>query len=653
MSEEETGSAASPTARGLGGDIHVDDDDDEKGHTFRKRRLSLTHLREAPTNGNGKSEEDREKQNREGGDVGEGEKIAAAGASTANGNHSQIHLEEDEAEEEDKAHTFRKRRLSLTHKKEDAASLGSNEEELPSNQEGGGVDDGQHQGTIEMVVTTLNDNHDAHDEHQHQQPPPAKRQRRGSADSVDTHDTHGSDGSRKPLRSRTLHAGELLASPHAPPLSPSSRAAAAGGAAASAGGGASPHAATDSGRAGRSGSFDLSKPLPKLYQQAAPPQQQSQLALLDDPRTYGAGGVLAPRWKKKHHPKHGADDKALPFPRDIVGTFSCHGVEPIYDSDDYPEEDEDEDDDDYYDEDGGVSSSLRLPTGLMQSNQQSADKPTMAAKINQDRGGVAYPYANNKKTALFAVYDGHGQGGEFVSQYALHEVQRLLEKHPDFKTDIEKAFKETFLTVDSSLFQEQLIEPMYAGTTACVCLMRDKKLVLSNAGDSRAVIARRRKVDGQDGGMSGWEALDLTEDQNPDLPEEQSRIEEMGGFVSPPPEPGLSARVWLDAECTQIGLAMARSIGDHAVKTIGVIAEPVVTYHDVQEEDEFLILATDGVWEFISSSEAVNIVANNLHKGATKACRALIEAAAARWHDEEGDYRDDITALVIRLPHLW
>uniref|UniRef100_A0A7R9ZIN9 PPM-type phosphatase domain-containing protein n=1 Tax=Craspedostauros australis TaxID=1486917 RepID=A0A7R9ZIN9_9STRA len=127
----------------------------------------------------------------------------------------------------------------------------------------------------------------------------------------------------------------------------------------------------------------------------------------------------------------------------------------------------------------------------------------------------------------------------------------------------------------------------------------------------------------------------------------------MGGFVSPPPEPGLSARVWLDSTCTQIGLAMARSIGDHAVKPIGVIAEPVVTQHKIHPDDEFMILATDGVWEFISSEEAVKVVSDNMHLGATKACQCLIEAAAARWHDEEGDYRDDITALVIRLQRLW
>jgi serine/threonine protein phosphatase PrpC len=107
---------------------------------------------------------------------------------------------------------------------------------------------------------------------------------------------------------------------------------------------------------------------------------------------------------------------------------------------------------------------------------------------------------------------------------------------------------------------------------------------------------------------------------------------------------------------------MARSIGDHAVKDVGVIAEPVVTVHEVKEEDEFLILATDGVWEFIGSEDAVKIVSKHLYckdgeddgeKCASKACEALIKAAMAKWHEYEGDYRDDITAIVVRLQDIW
>jgi serine/threonine protein phosphatase PrpC len=101
---------------------------------------------------------------------------------------------------------------------------------------------------------------------------------------------------------------------------------------------------------------------------------------------------------------------------------------------------------------------------------------------------------------------------------------------------------------------------------------------------------------------------------------------------------------------------MSRSIGDHCVASVGVIAEPVVTQYDLDDDDEFLILASDGVWEFMGSQEAVDVVARGLAErsgDATKACQALIEAAADRWHEEEGEYRDDITAIVVRLRDLW
>mmetsp|Transcript_36196 Transcript_36196/g.63494 ORF Transcript_36196/g.63494 Transcript_36196/m.63494 type:complete len:205 (+) Transcript_36196:525-1139(+) len=203
---------------------------------------------------------------------------------------------------------------------------------------------------------------------------------------------------------------------------------------------------------------------------------------------------------------------------------------------------------------------------------------------------------------------------------------------------------------------------MYAGTTACALLLRNNKLYISNCGDSRAVLARCTdpKTTQKHKTLT---TIPLSTDQNPDSPGEQERILTAGGYVSPPPEPGLSARVWLDAQNTQIGLAMARSMGDHAVKGVGVIAEPVVETHVLEEEDEFVILATDGVWEFISSEDAVEIVGRHLYNddgdgddgggGASVACEALIKAATEKWHEYEGSYRDDITAIVIRLKDLW
>jgi protein phosphatase 2C family protein 2/3 len=187
--------------------------------------------------------------------------------------------------------------------------------------------------------------------------------------------------------------------------------------------------------------------------------------------------------------------------------------------------------------------------------------------------------------------------------------------------------------------------------------------------------------------VHGLIAIPLSTDQNPDSPGEKERILSSGGFVSPPPEPGLSSRVWLDREHTQIGLAMSRSIGDHAVKNVGVISRPVVTALAIDwAADEFIIVATDGVWEFLSSEDAVEIVERHLYGktaanydnneirgdddndadeedarddgicsgwGASAACKALIEAASEKWHQHEGNYRDDITAIVIHLKGLW
>ena len=61
------------------------------------------------------------------------------------------------------------------------------------------------------------------------------------------------------------------------------------------------------------------------------------------------------------------------------------------------------------------------------------------------------------------------------------------------------------------------------------------------------------------------------------------------------------------------------------------------------------VMASDGVWEFIDSPEGVNLVAQFIEASATEACTRLIETSAAKWRQEEGDYRDDITAICVRL----
>ena len=80
------------------------------------------------------------------------------------------------------------------------------------------------------------------------------------------------------------------------------------------------------------------------------------------------------------------------------------------------------------------------------------------------------------------------------------------------------------------------------------------------------------------------------------------------------------------------------------MKNVGVIPEPEVKIFELTEQDQFMIMASDGVWEFISSQEAIDIVNHALSDGFSlpSACQELIETAATRWQEEEGDYRDDV-----------
>jgi len=176
------------------------------------------------------------------------------------------------------------------------------------------------------------------------------------------------------------------------------------------------------------------------------------------------------------------------------------------------------------------------------------------------------------------------------------------------------------------------------------------KCVVANCGDSRIIIGSRARPG------APLKAKDLSTDHTPLLPEEKARVESAGGWVAQDDEES-EARVWLDRDMS-CGLAMSRSLGDLAFKSIGVTATPEITEHTLTKASEFVIACSDGVWGVMSSQDAVDIVAASSERQPDKklngflAAQELIAEAARRWKDEEGDYRDDITAIVLALP-LW
>ncbi|KAK6119013.1 hypothetical protein DH2020_047238 [Rehmannia glutinosa] len=111
-------------------------------------------------------------------------------------------------------------------------------------------------------------------------------------------------------------------------------------------------------------------------------------------------------------------------------------------------------------------------------------------------------------------------------------------------------------------------------------------------------------------------------------------------------QPGIH-RVWLPNEESP-GLAMSRAFGDYCVKDFGLISVPEVTQRHITSQDQFVVLATDGVWDVISNQEAVRIVSSTPDRA--KSAKRLVECAARAWkRKRKGIAMDDISAIVLFL----
>mmetsp|Transcript_20353 Transcript_20353/g.17652 ORF Transcript_20353/g.17652 Transcript_20353/m.17652 type:complete len:225 (+) Transcript_20353:1403-2077(+) len=188
------------------------------------------------------------------------------------------------------------------------------------------------------------------------------------------------------------------------------------------------------------------------------------------------------------------------------------------------------------------------------------------------------------------------------------------------------------------------INIQFSGTTLVGCLMLNTKLFCANLGDSRAVIAKQKNGD--------FIPCPLSKDHKPDDNVEMERILSHGGRVETYRDIYGNQvgpyRVWLKHENIP-GLAMARSIGDLVAASVGVIAEPEIFEFDLKEEDKFMVIASDGVWEFLSNRQVINMIVPYYQKNQLElACEKVIKEATLRWKKED-EVIDDITCVIVGL----
>jgi len=270
-------------------------------------------------------------------------------------------------------------------------------------------------------------------------------------------------------------------------------------------------------------------------------------------------------------------------------------------------------------------------------------------KINQDTFFVKKNFPLCDNSMFIGVCDGHGVTGHEVSKYLKENLpeslfNEIMKKHlKSGKQPLKKIIEDVFKTTNDELSYE-LIDTDYSGSTCVSLIYTPEKIICANVGDSRCIMGRCIN--------DSWIPKPLSRDHKPTEKDEEKRIfskkgriepyqDTKGNFIGP-------KRVWLEDD-TVPGLAMSRSFGDKIAATVGVIPVPEIVEWSFTKEDKFIVLASDGIWEFIDNQECVDIVKEFYAiNDVVGACEFLVEEATRRWIRED-EIIDDITVIVMFL----
>jgi len=272
-------------------------------------------------------------------------------------------------------------------------------------------------------------------------------------------------------------------------------------------------------------------------------------------------------------------------------------------------------------------------------------------KVNQDSFLVLQNQYNMKDFNIFSVMDGHGVNGHLVSRFVTKYFTSFFKnnkkmnsnKNEDevyyrLKKNDSDILTRAFRHAERDIEKNSDIDANFSGTTCVMVLQVGEKILCANVGDSRAIMVKENN-----------KIIPLSIDQKPDDPEETKRIVENGGEISQFEEDGEKSgpfRVWKKGE-EYPGIAMSRSIGDFIATTLGVVPVPKFLDEKVDSDTKFIVVASDGVWEFLENQKVAEIVMpfykNNDPDGA---CKALIKESTDWWNKEDVVV-DDITAIVV------
>uniref|UniRef100_A0A2P2MHA1 protein-serine/threonine phosphatase n=1 Tax=Rhizophora mucronata TaxID=61149 RepID=A0A2P2MHA1_RHIMU len=218
---------------------------------------------------------------------------------------------------------------------------------------------------------------------------------------------------------------------------------------------------------------------------------------------------------------------------------------------------------------------------------------------------------SDEAISFYGVFDGHG--GKSAAHFVRDHLPRVIVEDADFPLELERVVMRSFVETDAALAKSCTLESaLSSGTTALTAMIFGRSLLVANAGDCRAVLSRRGT------------AIEMSKDHRPGCTKERIRIESLGGYV----DDG-----YLNGQ-----LGVTRALGDWHLEgmkggTGGPLsAEPELELITLNQEDEFLVIGSDGLWDVFSSQNAVDFSRRRLqeHNDVKLCCKQMVEEAIKR-----------------------
>ena len=254
------------------------------------------------------------------------------------------------------------------------------------------------------------------------------------------------------------------------------------------------------------------------------------------------------------------------------------------------------------------TSSIQNQNTPFKSYSYHEDKNLKFRQSMEDIGIMIPDLTSDYKVSLFGIFDGHG--GADVVKFVKDRLPQLIKKYLMDLCPVEKAFINAFEKVDQEL---KFFDSEYIGTTVTIVLIKDNKIYCANVGDSKAYIIYEKS------------SKQISSDHKCSIEDERTRVISMGG------------NIYKDRVMGQ--LILTRTLGDLYVKKYGVINTPDISVNEIDNNINYIILASDGIWDVIDLDKIVSM--GQAGKNVGEFCEDVVKLSLAK------GTKDNVSCIII------